>query len=53
VGGAAKLLIEFHHRFSGKGIGDTLVCIAALKKKGFKSFHITANQEEWSFLRHA
>jgi FkbM family methyltransferase len=51
AGGAEQLLIEFHHRFSGKGIGDTQACIQALKKKGFQSFNITANGEEWSFLR--
>jgi FkbM family methyltransferase len=51
AGGAVQLLIEFHHRFSGKGIGDTRDCIRALKKSGFRCFHISSPGEEWSFLR--
>lgn len=51
AGASEQLLIEFHHRFAGKGIGDTKACIRALKKKGFLSFHISPNGEEWSFLR--
>jgi FkbM family methyltransferase len=51
AGGAVQLLIEFHHRFSGKGIGDTRDSIRALKKSGFRCFHISSTGEEWSFLR--
>lgn len=52
VGGAEQLLIEFHHRFTGKEIGDTRACIRALNKGGFHSFHISSTGEEYSFLRY-
>lgn len=52
AGGAEQLLIEFHHRFAGKGTGNTRACIRALNKSGFYFFHISPTGEEWSFLRH-
>jgi len=51
AGGATQLLIEFHHRFPGKGVGDTRACIRALGKKGFQPFHVSSTGEDWSFLR--
>lgn len=51
AGGAEQLLVEFHHRFGGKGIRDTKACILELEKMGFSSFHISPTSEEWSFLR--
>lgn len=51
AGGAEQLLVEFHHRFSGKGIKDTLRCIEALEAAGLRSFHISENGEDWGFAR--
>jgi FkbM family methyltransferase len=52
AGGVDQSLIEFHHLFAGKGIGDTMACIRALNRNGFQAFHISRTGEEWSFLRH-
>lgn len=51
AGGALQMLIEFHHRLLGKGIGPTRSCIRALERKGFEYFNISSSGEEWSFLR--
>ena len=50
AGGAKQLLVEFHHRFPGKGIVDTNVCIESLERSGFRSFHISENGVDWGFL---
>ena len=50
LGGAEQVLVEFHHRFSPNGSADTIATLHALKKKGYKSFNISPNGEEWSFL---
>lgn len=52
AGGAKQILIEFHHRFVGKGVGPTSACIRALKKNGFHSFFISSSTEDWSFVRY-
>ena len=51
AGGAEQLLVEFHHRFPGKGIADTKECIAALERVQFKSFHISPSTVDWGFVR--
>ncbi|WP_224982615.1 FkbM family methyltransferase [Geomonas agri] len=51
AGGAQQLLVEFHHRFPGKGIKDTNACIEALAKAGLHSFHISESGEDWGFVR--
>ncbi|WP_185245026.1 FkbM family methyltransferase [Citrifermentans bremense] len=51
AGGAEQLLVEFHHRFPGKGVKDTIFCIEALEKAGLRSFHISQNGEDWGFAR--
>jgi len=51
AGGAGQLLVEFHHRFTGKGVAQTRASLLALEQKGFNSFHISANGEDWGFLR--
>lgn len=51
AGGAEQLLIEFHHRFPGKGIADTKGCIEVLQQAGFRSFHISPAAVDWGFVR--
>ena len=51
AGGAEQLLVEFHHRFPGKGIADTKECIVALEQVQFKSFHISPSTVDWGFVR--
>lgn len=51
AGGAEQLLVEFHHRLEGKGVGDTLAAIASLERKGFRYFHISASTVDWGFVR--
>ena len=51
AGGAQQLLVEFHHRFPGKGIKDTNGCIEALAKAGLHSFHISESGEDWGFIK--
>jgi FkbM family methyltransferase len=45
-----QLLVEFHHRFPGVGLGRTRRAIAALRSGGFEVFHV-APRGEISFLR--
>jgi len=45
-----QLLVEFHHRFSGKTKEDTLSMINLLNKVGYKIFNVR-NGEEFSFIR--
>lgn len=51
AGGAEQLLVEFHHRFPGKGIKDTNACIGVLEKAGLRSFHISESGVDWGFIR--
>lgn len=44
------LLVEFHHRFPGRQIGDTQSAIADLRKSGYQVFHVSDNGEEISFM---
>jgi FkbM family methyltransferase len=44
-----QLLIEFHHRFRNVGKKRTRNAVNALKKAGFRIFHISPSGEELSF----
>lgn len=46
-----QLLVEFHHRFDGLGPDHTRKAVARLNEAGFRSFYVTANGEEYSFVR--
>lgn len=46
-----QILVEFHHRLPGIGIGQTRQAIAMLNKHGYKIFAVSANGNEYSFQR--
>ncbi|MCL6606412.1 MAG: FkbM family methyltransferase [Paenibacillus sp.] len=46
-----QLLVEFHHRFENIGIKETKKAIKLLVKNGYKIFHISSSNEEYSFIR--
>jgi hypothetical protein len=45
------VLIEFHHRFSGFSIKNTKETINQLKLFGYKIFYVSANGEEFGFIK--
>lgn len=45
-----QLLVEFHHRFPGVGIGRTRAAVATLRSLGYRLFHVSPNGEEYAFL---
>jgi FkbM family methyltransferase len=47
----SQLLIEFHHRFDGVGIGKTRQAISRLNRAGYKIFNVSASGEEISFIK--
>lgn len=51
AGGAEQLLVEFHHRFPGKGVKEPFPASKPLGKAGLRSFHISENGEDWGFGR--
>jgi FkbM family methyltransferase len=46
-----QLLVEFHHRFDGLHPECTRRAVRALNDAGFRSFHVSPNGEEYSFVR--
>jgi FkbM family methyltransferase len=46
-----QMLIEFHHRFPGMGIDATRRAVRSLNEAGYRIFAISANGEEYSFIR--
>ena len=46
-----QVLIEFHHRFEGVGIGRTRDAISKMNKAGYKIFNVSATGEEISFIK--
>ena len=46
-----QVLIEFHHRFEGIGIGRTKEAITKLNGTGYKIFNVSATGEEISFIK--
>lgn len=47
----AQLLVEFHHRFSGIGLGETAATIARLRESEYRIFAISETGREISFLQ--
>ncbi len=45
-----QLLVEFHHRFPGAGTRPTHAAIRQLKTGGYRLFHISQSQMEFSFI---
>lgn len=46
-----QLLVEFHHRFPGVGMRRTQQAIRQLNHAGYRLFHVSQSQMEFSFLR--
>ncbi len=46
-----QLLVEFHHRFPGVGIGKTLNAVNSLRAAGYRLFSVSAIGEEFSFYK--
>ena len=46
-----QILVEFHHRFPGIGIGRTLDTVKRLRDAGYKLFHVSPWCEEFAFLK--
>lgn len=47
----AQLLVEFHHRFPGIGMGRTADTVARLRSAGYRIFAVSETGRELSFLR--
>ena len=45
-----QILVEFHHRIKGIGMGRTERTIDQLRATGYRIFHISADGSEFSFL---
>ena len=48
-----QLLVEFHHRFPGVGVRATKRALRTLHRLGYRLFHVSATQMEFSFIRDA
>lgn len=46
-----QLLVEFHHHFPGVGVEKTGRAVHALRRAGYRIFHVSARGLEVSFLR--
>ena len=46
-----QVLVEFHHRFDGIGIGRTKQAISKLNEASYKIFNVSATGEEISFIK--
>jgi FkbM family methyltransferase len=46
-----QILIEFHHRFPGVGIGKTKTSVAQIKGMGYELFSVSSSGEEFGFAR--
>jgi FkbM family methyltransferase len=46
-----QVLVEFHHRFPGVGIRKSKNAIARLRRMGYRIFSVSANNEEFCFVR--
>jgi FkbM family methyltransferase len=47
----SQILIEFHHRFDGIGIGMTRQAVSKLNEAGYKIFNVSASGEEISLIK--
>tara|TARA_B110000008_G_scaffold36588_1_gene33048 strand:- start:17995 stop:18702 length:708 start_codon:yes stop_codon:yes gene_type:complete len=45
------ILVEFHHRFDGFGVGLTRAAIEKLKLFGYNIFYVSPNGEEFGFIQ--
>lgn len=45
-----QLLLEFHHRFPGFSVADTLRAIASLRQAGYGLAHISSSGREFTFI---
>ena len=45
-----QILVEFHHRWNGIGMGKTKQAIQKLNAAGYKIFYISPSGEEYSFI---
>ncbi len=48
---AGQILVEFHHRFPGVGLRRTKQAIQGLRAMGYQLFSVSANREEYGFIR--
>lgn len=46
----SQVLIEFHDRFEGYSLADTLLAIKRLKKMGYNLFYCSSSKEEFGFI---
>jgi FkbM family methyltransferase len=46
-----QILIEFHHRFPGVGVGKTREAIAQIRSMGYGLFSVSDTNEEYGFIR--
>jgi FkbM family methyltransferase len=46
-----QILVELHHRFPGVGIRKSTKAIATLQRMGYGVFSVSANNEEFCFVR--
>jgi len=47
----AQILVEFHHRFPGVGVGMTKQAISRIRSMGYGLFSVSSSKEEYSFIR--
>jgi len=49
----AQILVEFHHRFPGVGVGMTKRAIRQIRSMGYGLFSVSPSKEEYSFIRNS
>ena len=45
-----QLLVEFHHRFQGVGLGKTKATVEKLRDNGYMLFGVSVTGEEYGFI---
>lgn len=48
-----QILVEFHHRFPGVGIGRSKAAIMGLRAMGYRLFSASGKNAEFCFIRHS
>jgi FkbM family methyltransferase len=46
-----QILIEFHHRFSGHSLAESILAVKKLNENGYKIMGISESLEEYSFIK--
>ena len=46
-----QIVVEFHHRLAGYSLGQTKQAVQALNDAGYKIFHISDTDKEYSFIK--